>query len=98
MTFEFQPFADGKSRNADATEAEMVRAIVVAGLWMRIGLYRKAELFCDLLYFRIERRSFRTAHFHFFGHSYCRERIVVQIKNRYGGQLLQVFTQEFRSE
>ncbi len=98
MALELQSFADGEGGNTDAPEAEMVRAIVVAGLWMRIGLYRKAELFCDLLYFRIERRSFRAAHFHFFGHSYWRERIVVQIKNRYGGQLLQVFTQEFRSE
>src|SRR5258705_10153548 len=85
VAFEFQAFADGKSRDADAAKAEMVGTVVVARFRMRVGLDCQLEIFGDLFDFWIKRSAFRTADFHFFGNTDGRERIVIQIDNRLYG-------------
>ncbi len=41
VAFVFHAFADGKRGNTDATEAEMVGAVIMAGLWTGIGANSK---------------------------------------------------------
>src|SRR5882724_1811147 len=98
MAFELEAFADRESRNADAAQAEVVGAVIVPRLWMRVGLYGEVELFSDFFHFRIKRRSLRAADFHFFGNTDGRKRVVIQINDRLRGQLVEMLAQIFGAE
>ena len=83
VPFVFHPFVNGKCRNADARHAEVVRAIVVASLRMRVGPDGKPKLFRHSLNRGIKSRALGAGNFHFFGLAERRHVVKIQIKRNF---------------
>src|SRR5712691_10269530 len=80
-----QSFADGKGGHADAREAEMVRAVIVSRLWMRIRANRQAKCLCQRFYHRIKRGALRPADIHLLWIANRSQRIIIQVHGNFRG-------------
>src|SRR5208337_2088180 len=79
VSFEFPSLSDRKRRNAHARQAEMIGAVVMPRLGMRVRTNRQSKFPSDFLDGRIKRRALGTADFDLFGNPKGRKRVVVQI-------------------
>src|SRR5713226_2580375 len=77
VTFEFQPFVDGKRWNSDAGQAEMIRTVIMSSFRPRVGADRKTKFFRGALHDRIKRGALGSAHFCFFRIAERRKAVVI---------------------
>ena len=98
VVFVFHAFVDGERGNADAAEAEMVGAVIVAGFGSRVRPNRQIELLRGFFHRRIEGGSLRADDFHFLGNTDGRQIVIVQIENRLRRKLRGMLAQIFGAE
>src|SRR5271165_602478 len=98
VSFELHSFADRKRWDAHARQAEVVRAVIVSCLGMRIGLDGQPVILGDFFDCRVKGSPFRAAHLYLLWYTDWPQRVIVQIEDGLCGELRGMFAQILRAE
>src|SRR5208282_942662 len=80
VTLELHSFVDGKRRNANAREAEMIGAVVMSGFGARVGTIPEAEILRRCQHRGIKRGSLGSGNLDFFGRAKRHDVVVIEVE------------------